>query len=81
MKILFRYARVYKERKMNKCMNGTHSLQNDRHTGIIIILYLFYCYITEIFFPHEEGKITPIPIVKKIENKDRTTILKFSFYL
>ena len=80
MKILFRYARVYKERKMNKCMNDTLSLQDDRHTGIII-LYLFSCYTTEIFFPHEEGKITPIPIVKKIENKDRTTILKFSFYL
>ena len=75
MKIILRYARVYKKR-----INGTHSLQNDRHTGIII-LYLFYCYTTEIFFPQEEGKITPIPIVKKIENKDRTTILKFSFYL
>ena len=65
MKILFRYARVYKERKMNKCMNDTLSLQDDRHTGIIIILYLFYCYITEIFFPHEEGK--KAPFIKKIE--------------
>ena len=34
---------------------NTHSLQNDRHTDIIL-LYLFYCYTTEIFFPHEEGK-------------------------
>ena len=51
--------------KRKKRINGTLSLQDDRHTGIIIKLYLFYCYITEIFFPHEEGK--KAPFIKKIE--------------